>query len=251
MSRLISLALLGTSAWLLASPAVLAQRVPPDKKPRPPAIDARRPGNVAKIKQALDSATQVEFVETPLQDVIDYLKDCYHIEIQLDAKALKDVGVDPTTPITKNLKGISLWSALELMLRELKLTYVIQDEVLLITTPKEAASHLTTKVYPVADLVVCRNSKGESWDDYDTLSDAITATIQPATWDQNGGSGSIAGASLGKAKILIVSQSQDVHQQITDLLEQIRAVAAETPDAGPPRRDKKEPDCRGCCLPAD
>ena len=28
------------------------------------------------------------------------------IEIQVDSKALNDVGIDPTTPITKNLKGI-------------------------------------------------------------------------------------------------------------------------------------------------
>jgi hypothetical protein len=196
------------------------------------------------------SSTQVEFVETPLQDVIDYLKDYHHIEIQIDAKALHDAGVDPSTTITKSLKGISLRSALKLILRELQLTCVIRDEVLLITTPDEDGIHLTTKVYPVADLVVCRNGKGELRDDYDTLSNAIRGTIQPNTWDENGGPGTIAGASLGTAKILIVSQSQDVHQQITDLLEQIRAIAAKTSDAGPPRRDKKEPECTGCCLPA-
>ncbi len=249
MSRFFSLALLGTAVWLLASPAVLAQKVPRDKKPLPPAVEKLRPGaNVAAIEKALDSATQIEFVETPLQDVVDYLKDYHHIEIQIDAKALKDAGIEPTAPITKNLKGISFRSALNLILREIGLTYVIQDEVLLITTPKEAETQLTTKVYPVADLVACKDSKGESWDDYDTLSDAITGTIQPTTWDQNGGPGSISGASLGTAKVLIVSQTRPVHGQITDLLQQIREIAAVTPGAGPPRREKKEPECRGCCL---
>jgi hypothetical protein len=107
-----------------------------------------------KIMSALKSPTQVDFIETPMQDVIDFLKDYHGIEIQIDTKALNDVGIDPTTPITKNLKGISLRSALKLMLRELELTYVIQDEVLLITTPEEAETHLSTKVYPVADLVI-------------------------------------------------------------------------------------------------
>ena len=91
-----------------------------------------------KITAALKSPTQVDFIETPLQDVIDFLKDYHGIEIQIDTKALNDVGIDPTTPITKNLKGISLRSALKLILREFELTYVIQDEVLLITTPEEA-----------------------------------------------------------------------------------------------------------------
>ena len=40
------------------------------------------------------------------------------------------------------------------MLKELSLTYMIKDEVLLITTPEEADNELFTKVYPVADLVL-------------------------------------------------------------------------------------------------
>ena len=39
------------------------------------------------------------------------------------------------------------------LLKELDLTYVVRDEVLLITTPEEAESQLVTKVYPVGDLV--------------------------------------------------------------------------------------------------
>ena len=40
------------------------------------------------------------------------------------------------------------------MLRDLGLTYVVQDEVLQITTPDVAEQRLVTKVYPVADLVI-------------------------------------------------------------------------------------------------
>ena len=107
-----------------------------------------------RIEAALKSPTDMEFVELPLDQVIDYLKDYHQIEIQLDKTAMDDVGIETDTPVTKNLKGITLRSGLRLMLRELKLTYVIQDEVLLITTPETAEAHLTTKVYPVADLVL-------------------------------------------------------------------------------------------------
>ena len=37
---------------------------------------------VEKIEAALKQPTSIEFVETPLKDVIDYLKDCHHIEIE-------------------------------------------------------------------------------------------------------------------------------------------------------------------------
>lgn len=107
-----------------------------------------------RIEEALRSPTQIEFVETPLSDVVDYLRDYHKIEIQLDKKALGDVNIGTDTPVTKTLRGISLKSALRLMLRELQLTYIIQDEVLLITTPEEAEARLVTKVYPVADLVL-------------------------------------------------------------------------------------------------
>ena len=107
-----------------------------------------------RIEEALRSPTQIEFVETPLSDVVDYLRDYHKIEIQLDKKALGDVNIGTDTPVSKTLRGISLKSALRLMLRELQLTYIIQDEVLLITTPEEADARLVTKVYPVADLVL-------------------------------------------------------------------------------------------------
>ncbi|MEI8376552.1 MAG: VWA domain-containing protein, partial [Planctomycetota bacterium] len=109
-----------------------------------------------KIQEALKQPTQIEFVETPLKDVVDYLKDLHHIEIQLDSAALKEAGVEESTQVTKNLKGISLRSALKLMLDELQLKYVVHNEVLLITSPTKAESdeYMTTKVYPVADLVL-------------------------------------------------------------------------------------------------
>jgi tetratricopeptide (TPR) repeat protein len=107
-----------------------------------------------RIESALRSPTQLEFIDTPLRDVIEYLKDYHQIEIQIDQRALDDVAITTDTPVTRNLKGISLKSALRLLLRELDLQYIIQDEVLLITTPEVADTLLITKVYPVADLVL-------------------------------------------------------------------------------------------------
>jgi hypothetical protein len=110
--------------------------------------------NEAKIIAALDDKTELEFVDQPLTDVVEYLKERHEIEIQLDSRALSDEGVGSDTPVTRNIKGISLRSALRLMLGELDLTYVIRNEVLMITTKTEAENMLTNKVYPVADLVI-------------------------------------------------------------------------------------------------
>jgi tetratricopeptide (TPR) repeat protein len=127
------------------------------RKKKYSSMDLKQKGPAEKkIDEALNATTQLDFNEAPLQDVIDYLKTTHGINIQLDKAHLDDVSVNSDTPVTINLKGISLKSALRLMLRNMQpeLTYMIKNEVLLITTPDIAAEELTTKVYPVADLVL-------------------------------------------------------------------------------------------------
>jgi hypothetical protein len=126
-----------------------------ERKEKYGSVDLAQAGGAEqKIFRSLDDIATLEFIETPLVDVIEVLKDAHQIPIEIDAKALDDVGLSPDIPVTRNLKGVTLRSALRLMLREMDLTYVVRDEVLLITTPEEAESKLTTKVYPVADLVI-------------------------------------------------------------------------------------------------
>ncbi len=61
---------------------------------------------------------------------------------------------------------------------------------------------------------------GASMADFDTLIDLITTTIAPQSWDTVGGPGSIEGFPTNLS--LVVSQTQEVHEQIADLLDQLR-----------------------------
>ncbi len=276
MSRTFSMVALGTALWLLAASTVLAadkptkqaaKQAPPAAakaahshrgqkaaRAKPAAKEKSRPaavqplpsgGNQSLIEQALTMPTQLEFTDQPLTDVVDYLKDFHSqklghgFEIRIDNKALSEAGIAKDTAVTMNLKGISLQSALNLMLRELELTWTIENEVLLITTPEEAENRLTAKVLDVADLVVCRDSKGKLWDDYDSLIDLIKSTVAPTKWDNVGGPGSIAPANLGTAKALVISQTYLIHCEIADIMAKIRTIAKKTPDAGLPVRDKE------------
>ncbi len=223
------------------------------EKSRPAAVQPLPPGgNEALIEQALAMPTEMAFTDTPLTDVIDFLVDCHshklghRFEIQIDTKALSDAGIAPDTPMTKSLKGVSLRSALNLMLKDLNLTWTIDNEVLLITTPEEAENRLTTKVLDVADLVVCRDSKGKLWNDYDSLIDMIKSTVSPTTWDDVGGPGSICPADTGSAKALVISQTYLVHDRVADMLAKLRAIAKKTPEAGPPVRNPEEGKHKRC-----
>jgi general secretion pathway protein D len=56
--------------------------------------------------------------------------------------------------------------------------------------------------------------------DFDDLIELITTTVAPKSWEQNGGQGNIAQFPTNLS--LVVSQTQEVHEQISDLLEQLR-----------------------------
>jgi hypothetical protein len=114
---------------------------------------SRDAGADHKIRDALSQSTQLEFVETPLSDAIDYLKDFHHIDIELDDKALEEAGIGTDTPVTRELKDLTLGSSLRLLLEPLEATYVVRDGVLLITTPGALDKMIELRVYNVGDLV--------------------------------------------------------------------------------------------------
>lgn len=121
-------------------------------------VDLKAAGGAEqRINDALASplkSTGLDFTEEPLESVVNFLQDEYDIPIQLDMPSLEDVGLSADEPVNVNLKNITLRSALRLMLKQMQLTYVIRDEVMIITTPEEAETELIAKVYPVADLVL-------------------------------------------------------------------------------------------------
>ena len=51
-------------------------------------------GGEKAILKALKQKTSLDFVETPLKDVVDYLSEMHHIPILIDSSALKEAGVD-------------------------------------------------------------------------------------------------------------------------------------------------------------
>ncbi|MHB1038368.1 MAG: hypothetical protein ACYC35_28440 [Pirellulales bacterium] len=171
----------------------------------------------AAIRRSLGKRVSLSFKETPLGDAIASLNNSYGVEIQLDQKALTDAGAGTDTPVTLHVSGVTLRSALNLMLRPLDLVWAVRDEVLLITTPEEMGSLLEIKVYLVGDLV---RQEGQPRADFSSLMNVITATIAPSTWNQSGGVGSLV--SFAPADALVCSQTEQVHQQITDLLEKLR-----------------------------
>jgi hypothetical protein len=109
-----------------------------------------------RISEALDQ--QVDFTIEPqsLKDAIDFIAARYQIPIVVDQKALDDANVDTSSEVKGNFPGIKLRNLFKLLLEQLSapLTYVIEDEVLKITTVDKANEKLSIRMYPVGDLIM-------------------------------------------------------------------------------------------------
>lgn len=176
-----------------------------------------------EIAKAVDGEITLEFTEAPLSDIVDYLESLRGIQIVIDHAALDNVGLGPDTPISCRVEGISLRSALALVLSPLDLDYVIHHEVLMITTEEAARSHLDPRIYLLEDL------------NPDRLVELITRVIAPETWQEVGGTGYITALEGG----LVIAQTDHVHAQIADFIRTLRPVAHQLLAPRSPSQRKK------------
>ncbi len=163
--------------------------------------------------RVLECAAETDFDKMPLNKLLEHLKQRYRIEIELDQKAISTAGVRPDTLRRGHVAGVRWRSALRQLLGELKLGFVVKNRVLLVTSQDRAAKELVTVIYPVSDLVSAGN-------DFKSLVDTITATIRPKSWNSKGGPGAVI--AMESRNCLVVSQTQDVHEEIAELLEKLR-----------------------------
>ena len=74
--------------------------------------DGNAPG-VQKIRDVLRGPLKesgIDFVDQPLEEVINILQEEYDIPIKLDMSAMDELGLGPDEPTTVNLRKISLRS---------------------------------------------------------------------------------------------------------------------------------------------
>ncbi|MCE9533588.1 MAG: hypothetical protein K8T89_21055 [Planctomycetes bacterium] len=108
-----------------------------------------------QIESKLNSqTTSFKFNNTPLEEVIAYLRISTGLNFDLDTKALNVDRIESNTPITATYDNLILKSALELMLSKANLRYVVTKGVVKITTPKGARGEQVQRIMPVADLVI-------------------------------------------------------------------------------------------------
>ncbi len=168
----------------------------------------------AAILEKLGKPTTVEFLDLPLEDCLTFLHEAHKLNIWLDRASLTDEGVALDQPITLKLAGVSLESVLHLLLQPVQLEWIVQDEVLKITTAAWAQKHPETRTYDIHNLI----EAGHAPED---LMASITKCIAPKSWTGNDATAAIAHTG----GILVVRQSQPIHGEVGRLLEELDTIA--------------------------
>lgn len=182
-----------------------------------------------KIEMLLADKVDLNFDHIPLKEAINQLRTQKRFEIVIDYAPSQDGGVDPSLIVNYTGKGISLKSALRQILAPLNLTAITSDEVLLITTKDRAYAKTRVRLYPIGDLMPALSSSDHSEmenaaaDVVKTIANDIVQTVSPPTWNNQGGPGNLT-VFGHDSPILVISQSEEVHDQIADLLAQLRQV---------------------------
>ena len=179
-----------------------------------PAQDADRPAsgqtNEQRIAASMKSSTSCEFSDAPLSEVLQSLGQRHGIQIVLDQPGLSAEGVSSDTPISINVSDIRLRNAFTLILRPLRLSAVVTEEVLLVTSEQSARDYTTsTQVYLIDD----RKWRGS----IEELIALVQSKVEPSSWENVGGHGSISGIEGG----LVVRQAKQVHDELVALLDQL------------------------------
>jgi hypothetical protein len=134
----------GVAVVTAQAPAVTATNQPADN----PVEDSN-----ARLAEVLNRRMDVDYDGVPLKDVMANLTQETGITFHLSLKKLEEASVSADSPVHSRFRKIRLSTLLDLMLKDFELTYVENDDIIVITTPEDAESKLLIRVYDCRDLL--------------------------------------------------------------------------------------------------
>lgn len=178
------------------------------------------------ILRALDEPISLGYKDSPFEDVIKFISTKMGVPILLDKTALTEANIQSNTPVTIELNNVATRTALRKLLQDQGLTFIMREETLQVVTIQQGRSMLTTRVYPIGDIVRMVGPFGGAvtWGpvmDAQATQEATKQLIQmvqsidPGSWKESGGNGTIVfhWATLS----IIVRQTTEVHAKLSGL----------------------------------
>ena len=116
-------------------------------------LRTRSPGEF-DIEMKLDKPISIEFSQTPLETAIENLKELTKLPLVIDQASLDAEGLSSVKPVTvKPGQPIAARHLLAFTLDQAGLSFVVENDLVKITSTRKAKGRLFTKVFSVSDLV--------------------------------------------------------------------------------------------------
>jgi len=142
-----------------------------------------------RIEQTLSSSFTLKAKDKPLRDVLDDIRTKSGLNIVSDDASLDDEKISlDSVSVTEDVKDLPLRDALSIVLEKARLSFVVENNVVKVTTTKRSKGRLVTKVFHVMDLVTPIPEYGLS--PHHTLAGAIASTKALPNLNLTGAAGS-------------------------------------------------------------
>ena len=204
----------------LAALGSLAAEEPAAPQGADPADSEMSAGEKA-IHRALEQPIDLDVTETPFGEILEKFAKAQGIQILIDERALREVGIDRNASLSFRFQKVRLRHALDFILKQMDLAYFVWTDALEITTPEVADGKMRRQVYPVGDLLRDLGRPGTP-PNGEPLIALIVDSFAPTTWDRVGGPGGIQMVQSS----LVVAQYPRVHRPIPELLAALRKCSA-------------------------
>lgn len=197
-------------------PPVQAMAAPPEIEfhPQPSQVEQ-------KILDKLSQPVTLDLKHETLAEFFVILAKEYSLNVIVDQEKFEEESITTDVDVgSLAIADISLRSALKLILDRKNLAFYIEDEVVKVTTKTELQGKRLTRTYPVGDLI-------SSYEDLESLVDAIQQVVTPGEWMHDDPSGSQV-SIVPNMGSLVVRQTLPGHDETLDLLRSLRKTKAET-----------------------
>ena len=125
---------------------------------RAPTLDASDRLAEAELRNRVD----IDFIDIPIVEALDELCSQVGLQFYLKEKYLEDEGISADAPVSLSLDQVSDEMALDLILEQLELTYIICDGIVLVTTEQDLENVAVVRVYNCRDLLAINISTDAS-----------------------------------------------------------------------------------------
>jgi len=172
----------------------------------------------------------VNFNKHPLKEAIEYIQEKAGINIYVDELWLKEKGIEyDSDPVTFKANKVTVRTILKKIFADRGLTFIIKEAAVQAMDPDRAAKMHVTRVYPVQDLImpVVQNqgpnpyanaaiNRAQMYQAVQGLILNIMNSVDPASWQVNGGQGTISFSEVTRS--LVIRNSAEFHYQMNGFL---------------------------------